>query len=473
MTETKTENDAVTEVYTYEYSTKGERTGKHITTNGATNVIAYYLYDGNGRLFQHDTGFSHPAGVSCYFYFYDALGRRIKKDSGSHDADFTWSGDNVMAEINSHDEIEHRYTYGIDGIAMDHTIYDLNATYYFKNAHGDVVETIDNSTGIRGNYVYEAFGNKVTSPTDDTNPFQYCGEYMDDESFLIYLRNRYYDPEIGAFISEDPIYDGYNWYTYCGNNPVNFVDPWGLFDFNTQLSYSPNVYSNDVLTLQNELAWNGYLTDDDIDGYFGQKTLNAVNAYKNDKGLWNYGQYNGIVGRTTWESLGLIYRTQVDIDAGVTITNIGAKQYKDFTEPINNALTKASEIFQGHIGEFLWFYEQVKQGGPWDIKQKDSWNRTIASGTYPGSISAEVMFDSGITTPEALGNFTYGYLGTAAGFSKAILLDGGDAAANGVELNVKGMLKGIKGVLINADSKEDKGNIVEGINTYYTRRGYY
>ena len=203
LTETKTENDAVTAVYTYEYNTRGERTGKHITTNGATNVIAYYLYDGNGRLFQHDTGFSHPAGVSCYFYFYDALGRRIKKDSGSHDADFTWSGDNVMAEINSHDEIEHRYTYGIDGIAMDHTIYDLNATYYFKNAHGDVVETIDNSTGTRGNYVYEAFGNKVTSPTDDTNPFQYCGEYMDDESFLIYLRNRYYDPEIGAFISED------------------------------------------------------------------------------------------------------------------------------------------------------------------------------------------------------------------------------------------------------------------------------
>ena len=222
MTETKTVNDAVTAVYTYQYSTKGERTGKHITTNGATNVIAYYLYDGNGRLFQHDTGFSHPAGASCYFYFYDALGRRIKKDGGSHDADFTWSGDNVMAEMDTNGLTTDRYIYGVDGIAMN------NSSYYFKNAHGDVVETIDNSTGIRGNYTYEAFGNKVTSPTDDTNPFQYCGEYMDDESFLIYLRNRYYDPEIGAFISEDPIYDGYNWYTYCENNPVNFVDPMGL-----------------------------------------------------------------------------------------------------------------------------------------------------------------------------------------------------------------------------------------------------
>ena len=43
-----------------------------------------------------------------------------------------------------------------------------------------------------------------------------------------YLRNRYYSPTIGRFITEDPIKDGLNWYAYCGNNPVMFVDPWGL-----------------------------------------------------------------------------------------------------------------------------------------------------------------------------------------------------------------------------------------------------
>ena len=62
----------------------------------------------------------------------------------------------------------------------------------------------------------------------DDNPFRYAGEYFDEETGLIYLRNRYYDPETGRFISEDPAKDGLNWYAYCGNNPVNFVDPWGL-----------------------------------------------------------------------------------------------------------------------------------------------------------------------------------------------------------------------------------------------------
>ena len=57
--------------------------------------------------------------------------------------------------------------------------------------------------------------------------FRYCGEYFDEESGFIYLRNRYYDPSIGAFINEDPIRDGLNWYVYCSGNPVMFVDPSG------------------------------------------------------------------------------------------------------------------------------------------------------------------------------------------------------------------------------------------------------
>ena len=52
------------------------------------------------------------------------------------------------------------------------------------------------------------------------NPFRYCGEYFDEETGNIYLRNRYYDPSIGRFITEDPIRDGLNWYIYAGNNPV-------------------------------------------------------------------------------------------------------------------------------------------------------------------------------------------------------------------------------------------------------------
>ncbi len=81
---------------------------------------------------------------------------------------------------------------------------------------------------VDSRYIYDAFGNQLDSSAD-INPFRYCGEYYDAETGLIYLRARYYDSANGRFISEDPIQDGLNWYSYCGGNPVAFVDPLGLY----------------------------------------------------------------------------------------------------------------------------------------------------------------------------------------------------------------------------------------------------
>ena len=58
-------------------------------------------------------------------------------------------------------------------------------------------------------------------------PFRYCGEYYDKETDSIYLRARYYNPALGRFTTEDLAKDGLNWYVYCDNNPVMFVDPTG------------------------------------------------------------------------------------------------------------------------------------------------------------------------------------------------------------------------------------------------------
>ena len=63
--------------------------------------------------------------------------------------------------------------------------------------------------------------------TADTNPFRYCAEYFDVETGQIYLRNRYYQPVTGRFTQLDPIRDGLNWYAYCYNNPIMFIDPFG------------------------------------------------------------------------------------------------------------------------------------------------------------------------------------------------------------------------------------------------------
>ena len=84
-------------------------------------------------------------------------------------------------------------------------------------------------------YVYDAWGNiQVLQDTDGIatlNPFRYRSYYFDEETGLYYLQSRYYDPELGRFISADSIayldpetLGGLNLYAYCGNNPVMAAD---------------------------------------------------------------------------------------------------------------------------------------------------------------------------------------------------------------------------------------------------------
>ena len=99
---------------------------------------------------------------------------------------------------------------------------------YRYNGHGDVIAVINEEGEVIASYYYDSFGVEVRSAGSIENPYRYSGEYVDEESGLIYLRYRYYDPSIGRFISEDPIMDGLNWYVYGNNNPIMYIDPWGL-----------------------------------------------------------------------------------------------------------------------------------------------------------------------------------------------------------------------------------------------------
>jgi len=72
-----------------------------------------------------------------------------------------------------------------------------------------------------------------TSPTSPhsmiENPFGFTGYQLDDITGMHYAQARYYSSTTGRFVAEDPIRDQFNWYGYCGANPVSAVDPTGLF----------------------------------------------------------------------------------------------------------------------------------------------------------------------------------------------------------------------------------------------------
>ena len=96
---------------------------------------------------------------------------------------------------------------------------------------------------IVARYTYDAWGNCTVQNADgwitgDANPFRYRGYYYDTETGFYYVSSRYYDPEIGRFISPDttdvltatPVsLTDKNLYAYCDNNPVMRVDLGGRF----------------------------------------------------------------------------------------------------------------------------------------------------------------------------------------------------------------------------------------------------
>ena len=178
-----------------------------------------YRYDVFGRLTNYNSG------TIAAEYEYNADNMRTQKRVNGTETDFVWNGGNLAEEYGSSNGV---YTYDGQGIHISNQ--DGVVKTYLKDQHMNIVGYADEDGELinTGDYGmdYDAFGNQWTGESPD--PFGYSGEYLDDETGLIYLRNRYYDSSTGRFITEDPAKDGTNWYSYCAGDPVNAFDPWGL-----------------------------------------------------------------------------------------------------------------------------------------------------------------------------------------------------------------------------------------------------
>ena len=247
----------VTDRYTEKTSFFYDSENRLLMKDGASAVTMQY--DKNGNLIKRTDGIGQAAAVSHFGY--DAFGRLTSFSRDSANAKYTYNPEG-MRSGKTVNEISTRYIYDNGNILSSvsdgsYTSYNRGTElisvsqygkeklYYQTDSHGDVTALHTPDGTEAHSYQYTAYGDEVraaqpsfgenvtsqlwqTEVTADQNPFRYCGEYTDPETGLIYLRNRYYDPTVGRFISEDPAKDGMNWYVYCGNNPVNCVDLNGL-----------------------------------------------------------------------------------------------------------------------------------------------------------------------------------------------------------------------------------------------------
>jgi RHS repeat-associated protein len=165
-------------------------------------------------------------------YTYDALGRRMSKTVNGETRQFRYAGDNLILEMNDQDSITASFTFGskIDDPLMMNR--GGKAYYYVKDGFNTVTSLADSVGNVVHEYKYSVYG-KVTEETGDSieNSFAFTSREYDKETDFFYYRHRYYNPEIGRFISEDPVginSGDLNFYRYTWNNPLNWLDPYGL-----------------------------------------------------------------------------------------------------------------------------------------------------------------------------------------------------------------------------------------------------
>lgn len=103
--------------------------------------------------------------------------------------------------------------------------------YYVTDALGSVVVVTDESGNVMERREYEPYGAQLTPAVQDGPG--YTGHVQDAATGLVYMQQRYYDPQIGRFLSVDPVtaydnpIDQFHRYRYANNNPYKFTDPDG------------------------------------------------------------------------------------------------------------------------------------------------------------------------------------------------------------------------------------------------------
>ena len=240
----------------YTYDSRGNMTSK--TVDGETTEFSYdnmwwdqlvsvngepLTYDANGNLtsygersYEWSNGKQLSQitdGENTYSYSYDENGIRWKKKVNGTDIRINTVGGRVTAQRTGLTSMF--FQYDRNGTPFGF-IYEKKQYFYITNLSGDVVGITDADGNKIAEYTYDEWGKLLDITATDMslaklNPLRYRGYYYDNETGYYYLQSRYYDPELGRFISSD----GFeyidtsnrlnsNAYIYCWNCPTAFED---------------------------------------------------------------------------------------------------------------------------------------------------------------------------------------------------------------------------------------------------------
>ncbi len=232
----------------FEYDADGNMIS--MITNGSKKILKY---NAENRLISV-TPEIPVVGSFLVEYSYDYKGRRVRKAvcifNGASwvqhkDVLFIWDGWNMIEEITKKDgnQKSKYFVWGFDlsqslqgagGVGGLVACVEGSKTYYFMyDGNGNVSQIVDSSdNSIVAMYCYDPYGNFIIDSGSEAqnNPFRFSTKYFDTETGLYYYGYRYYSPELGRWLTRDPIAEegGINLYCMVDNDPINHIDSFGM-----------------------------------------------------------------------------------------------------------------------------------------------------------------------------------------------------------------------------------------------------
>ena len=218
------------------------------TYDGRNQVENYggvdFTHDANGNIKQmsgawnisniewdkHDMPTRFTGSSFSAEYEYDGLGHRRSATRGTEETKYgldILGMSRVLFEADANGNPTQYYVYGL-GMISRIKASDNSERYYHYDFRGSTIAMTDENASITHQYQYDAFGRTMEMQEEDLNCFRYVGGFgvMQENERMLFMRARYYDTEMGRFLSEDPVWSD-NLYAYSGNNGLNIIDPNG------------------------------------------------------------------------------------------------------------------------------------------------------------------------------------------------------------------------------------------------------